>query len=83
MDHSRTSKDEKAKTSRGGGEEEEIETLKNRIRSHDLFKLLLEKHTECLKVFILLFQSFDSLLTICDFILIMSLNLYYRLGNDT
>lgn len=66
MDHSQTSKDEKAKTSRGGGEEEEIETLKNRIRSHHLFRLLLEKHTECLKVLIVLFPSFNSLLTICD-----------------
>ncbi|KAF1001977.1 uncharacterized protein LOC141702738 [Apium graveolens] len=51
MDHRQISTDdEKAKTSRGGGGEEETETLKNRIRGHDLFRLLLEKHMECLKV---------------------------------
>lgn len=60
MDHRQTSTDdEKAKTSQGGGEKEEIETLKNRIRGHDLFRLLLEKHMECLKVFIFLFLSFN------------------------
>lgn len=36
-------------------EEEEIETLKSRIRGHDLFRLLIEKHMECLKVLAYLF----------------------------
>lgn len=29
---------------------EEMETLKNRIKGHDLFRLLLEKHMDCLQV---------------------------------
>ncbi|KAK1390106.1 hypothetical protein POM88_018284 [Heracleum sosnowskyi] len=51
MDHSQITTDEKGKTSLIEEEEkEEIETLKSRIRGHDLFRLLIQKHMECLKV---------------------------------
>lgn len=33
-----------------GTGDEEMETLKNRIRGHELFRLLIEKHMDCLKV---------------------------------
>ena len=55
MDHRRITS-EKAGDGRRQDEEvevtrdEEMETLKNRIRGHELFRLLIEKHMDCLKV---------------------------------
>lgn len=41
-------------------EEEDIETLKKRIKGHALFRLLIERHLDCLKVRLYIYISYLS-----------------------